>query len=391
MFKKKELIEYIQKVKEELDHLKKSFANDPIKLYEHFWQTRRGHEKKLNSADEWNDTNNERWDFINPFNDELEILEEEIIQLAPVVAIKDKSKTDDLRNFLYHQHLKRFDLIGKIGDDKSFEIIKKATIEEFTKKYYDASPYIVQGLIEIGRIEKYHAGVVDLFKKSFDEFYLNAIKDGELINSVSMQSFAFGCANLGEIELIDSLLKAYNYCSSEYSHYEINKVTGPIALALCFLGYNGKVKFISKFLGKYEELYEGSDFVMDNLYALWLLKKDEDSAFEYFQDHEQGLGKSLCALADLNAKTYLQEIKNRISSVTDPIILEVFKEAIKRLETQTELPLPSERMIWLYGKKSTTELVLGSETDNEFVRRARKNSNNNNIFEITETDEDIDS
>jgi hypothetical protein len=67
--------------------------------------------------------------------------------------------------------------------------------------------------------------------------------------------------------------------------------------------------------------------------------------------------------------------------VADPIY------SVSRLQKQSSSPASKDRMIWMFGKRNSTELVLGSESDNIFVIRAREKTKNQEIGNITEADE----
>ncbi|WP_040917978.1 hypothetical protein [Leptonema illini] len=67
-------------------------------------------------------------------------------------------------------------------------------------------------------------------------------------------------------------------------------------------------------------------------------------------------------------------IEERLKTLENPVTIECFKEAIDRLQRQTTAPVEADRMIWMLGRKTRTELALGEDTDNVFVLRAQKGS-----------------
>ena len=62
-------------------------------------------------------------------------------------------------------------------------------------------------------------------------------------------------------------------------------------------------------------------------------------------------------------------------------------KAISRLENQKGIPVAKDRMIWMFGKKSDTELALGDETDNEFIIRAIKKAGDKELGMVYEVDD----
>lgn len=55
------------------------------------------------------------------------------------------------------------------------------------------------------------------------------------------------------------------------------------------------------------------------------------------------------------------------------------------MQTQKHAPSPSERMIWMFGKRSRTEMALGKESSNEFVLKVLKQTVDTEIDEYYES------
>jgi hypothetical protein len=107
-------------------------------------------------------------------------------------------------------------------------------------------------------------------------------------------------------------------------------------------------------------------------YALWMLSKDTASARAYIEDQEKtkNLGYAVAALADLDDKASRDAIATRAPWLRNAVAREVFAEGLQRLDTQTWPPPAPSRMIWMFGRKSSTERALGEDSDNVFVQRA---------------------
>ncbi len=100
----------------------------------------------------------------------------------------------------------------------------------------------------------------------------------------------------------------------------------------------------------------------------------------------RGLALVAAALADLDLKAALPVLKARQRELESPVTKEVFKEAIDRLQTQTAAPEIKNRMIWLFGMRTASEIARGSETDNAFIQRAIARTQDAALGEVYETD-----
>ncbi|MBA3501633.1 MAG: hypothetical protein M4D80_26785 [Myxococcota bacterium] len=101
----------------------------------------------------------------------------------------------------------------------------------------------------------------------------------------------------------------------------------------------------------------------------------------------KNLGLAAAALADLDAKHARNAIGARAETLDNPVAKEVFAEALTRLDAQHGPPAAAARMIWLFGRKSSTEQALGNETDNVFVERAIARTKNTELGVVYEADD----
>lgn len=279
-------------------------------------------------------------------------------------------------------------------DPESFEEVYKAAMMEFNSCYsYKRSDRIVA--ITKFREEAYHKPINDFLKTGFDRLRQRLKKKDSLIEEVLFDALVVAIAEWQDPSYIELLLEEFSYVADEdpkdgiCRHYELNLVAGTIAVALSALEYKGSTSIFKPFLESFEWRYKGEPFVMKVLYGKWMIEKNAEEALFYLQDEENrvGLGYAVCALADLNSKEslpYLVEIQRMI---TNPVTVEIFKEAIDRLKNQSMEPSWEKRMIRLFGTATPTAIALGADNDNEFLVRARDAKKNNKSGVVYEADD----
>lgn len=172
-------------------------------------------------------------------------------------------------------------------------------------------------------------------------------------------------------------------------HYELNTLAGNVALLLANFNRPDACEAIDCFVKSFIENYPGESFVMKGLYAKWIITQDIESPLTFIkhQQNIQELGYAIAVLADLNHKPAIEIIENIRKNTTQVLLSEICKEALVRLQMQSHVPLPQERMIHLFGMLTTTELVLGEKTDNQFLLNAHKLTNNQSLGVIHEVDD----
>jgi hypothetical protein len=179
-------------------------------------------------------------------------------------------------------------------------------------------------------------------------------------------------------------------------HYELELTAGPLALAMSAVEYTGATAEIEAFANEKAEDYQGADFVMQCRYALWMLRKDSAAAAAYVADvgNVKGMGWAVAALADLDARDARGVVEARAATLEHPVAKEVFAEALQRMDAQASrqaqvygAPPVSGRMVWMFGRQSSTENALGKESDNVFVQRAIARTRNAELGVVYEADD----
>jgi hypothetical protein len=279
-------------------------------------------------------------------------------------------------------------------DPESFEEVFKAAKMEFTSCYsYKRTERIVA--ITKFREEAYRAPINEFLNTGFDSLRQRLKKKDSLIDDVMFDALVVAIMEWQDPSYKEVLLEEFSYVTDEEPqdgicrHYELNLVAGTIAIALSALDYKESTSIFKPFLESFEWRYKGEPFIMKVRYAKWMIEKNAEEALSYLKDIENksGLGYALCTLADLNSKEslpYLTEIQN---TITNPVTIEIFKEAISRLKKQTMEPAWEDRMIRLFGTATPTAMALGADNDNQFIIRARDAKKNNKFGEVYEADD----
>ncbi len=277
---------------------------------------------------------------------------------------------------------------------ENFEEVFTAAKIEFSSCYsYNRSERIVA--ITKFKEEPYRTQINEFLKTGFNNLRKQLKKKDALINDIMFDALVVAIAEWQDSSFIDLLIEEFAYVTDENEsdgisrHYELNLVTGTIAVALSALGYKGSTSFFDPFLKSWEWRYKGEPFIMKVRYAKWFIEKNIDEAIAFLkdEDNKSGLGYAICALADLNAKETLPYLMELQKSLINPVTIEIIKEAIARLNVQTEEPVWQNRMIRLFGTATPSAMAMGADNDNQFVNRAREAKQNSTIGSVYEADD----
>jgi hypothetical protein len=185
------------------------------------------------------------------------------------------------------------------------------------------------------------------------------------------------------------VLDMYTFASMQERRHESKQASGYIALLLTLFEYNKEaLPVLENVIDMYKKHYSDSMYVQQALYAKWWLSGKAEEAFEYFKNDEnkQWLQFSVMALADLGYTEALPLFREKQQQETDPVLWEVYEEAIQRLTNKYVPTRGEDRMVWLSESVSPTQRALGAASKNIFVARASKKVEIDNT--LYETDED---
>lgn len=186
-------------------------------------------------------------------------------------------------------------------------------------------------------------------------------------------------------QFADLVFEIYTFSSKEKRSYETNQASGFIAIQLTYFQTAFDIKVIDDAITKTGKHYQENTFVKQTLYAKWFFEKNTTEAFSYLQTNSNPMF-AVFVLTDLGFKQALPLFIEKQKEERHPVMWEIYKEAIQRLESDYIPVRSEERMIWLNGHLTPTQRALGSENDNVFVKRAmQKQAVEETVYE---TDDD---
>ncbi|WP_246838725.1 hypothetical protein [Leptospira stimsonii] len=322
-----------------------------------------------------------QWKAYEPTYRLIEEAQEKAYRSAIQESLKDAQSLKILRDFFlspFGKQAPRYDLIAALGDSESAQIVFTAVEKELNRKVDDdVDSSCFNGLLELFRFIEYKENVLNFIRSGFNRTIEAAGEN--LVNDTIFNHIGRLCIQLNDDPSAEEIYKAFVFGGDPKRHYEMNTVAAKLSLYLTALNYQGPIDAIRDYIEYYSESYGDDEFVVTARYSYWWFNKNAEEALLFLGDSEKrkSLGIVASLLADLNEKRAITILRTRLKDLTNPVTCEVFKEAIHRLETQNEIPKHQDRMIWMFGFVTRTELALGNRNDNVFVRRAEELSNTN--------------
>ena len=285
----------------------------------------------------------------------------------------------------------RVEQLAKFADAETYQLVSEQVSAQLATPYYKTQTSWLFALGGFARGGPFADEARALLLSGFERVVEHAQRKKELVNSVAFGALAYAAACVPHVETGPVLHRAFRIAAGledVRAHYELVLTCGPLAVAMSAVDHTAAIADIDAFATEKNELYPGDDFVMQCRYAQWLLAKDDAGAVAYVRDlaNTKNLGLAAAALADLDAKHTRDALGARIETIEHPVAKEVFAEALTRLDAQLGPPAVTGRMIWMFGRKSSTEQALGSESDNVFVQRAVARTKNAELGVVYEAD-----
>ncbi|EKO77850.1 hypothetical protein LEP1GSC068_1937 [Leptospira sp. Fiocruz LV3954] len=237
-----------------------------------------------------------------------------------------------------------------MGDPESAQIVFDAVDKEFYIEVdYDVNSSCFDGLFELFSIPEYKERILNIVRTGFDRTIEAA--DGGLVNHNIFNHLGRLCVRLNDENSVREIFKAFVFAGNPERNYGMNTVAAKLALYLTALNYQGPTDAIKDYVDYNSKSYGDDEFVVTAKYAYWWFQKNTAEALVFLNDPQkkESLGIVASLLADLNEKRALPVLQTRLKDLTNPVTMEVFKEAIHRLETQQDVPRNMDRMIWMFG------------------------------------------
>ncbi|EKR93281.1 hypothetical protein LEP1GSC163_0814 [Leptospira santarosai str. CBC379] len=294
-----------------------------------------------------------RWKLYEPTHRMIEDALGIVYHKAIKKSARDPKALRSLRDFFLSPFEKlnpRYDLIAALGDPESAQIVFDAVEEEFNKEADDEiDSSCFNGLFELFSIPEYKERILNIVRTGFDRTIEAA--DDDLVNDTIFNHLGRLCVQLNDESSAEEVFKAFVFGGDPERHYEMNTVAAKLALYLTALNYQGPTDTIKDYVDYYSKSYGDDEFVVTAKYAYWWFQKNTAEALVFLNDPQkkESLGIVASLLADLNEKRALPVLQTRLKDLTNPVTMEVFKEAIHRLETQQDVPRNMDRMIWMFG------------------------------------------
>jgi hypothetical protein len=318
------------------------------------------------------------WQMYAPAQQMIEAALEEIYRKAIESSKNNADLIEPLRTFFlcpFNKWRARYDLIAALGDPKSAQLVFERVNEQLKKDVGDdIDRAAFMGLVDLAAIPAYREQVLQLIRNGFDSCIKSAGR--KLVNDTIFNLLGQLCVALEDKQAAGELYKAFVFAAHEDQHYEMNTAASRLAIYLTALDYKGPVEDIKNYIDYFTESYDDDEFVVRARYAYWWFEKKSDEALDFLNDPEKkkSLGIVAALLADLNDKRALPILQKRIKELTNKVTIEIFQEAISRLERQKSIPENKDRIIWMFGFITESEIALGDETDNIFIKRANQSS-----------------
>ncbi|MCF6359864.1 MAG: hypothetical protein L3J29_03785 [Cyclobacteriaceae bacterium] len=320
------------------------------------------------------------------------------------VETGDKGLKEELYAIAMNKFHRRYDVLLKLKDQKYFEVVLKNAFDFLRGDdylYYHGFKFengqVLFDLAEAYYISQYKSLVVSFFNDAFN-FAIKYAKDNKKYDyldghpdstTLLILAQAIGSLQAGDREQFSSLIfRIYEFCSIDDRSYDLHQASGFIALELTAYKSLFDLQVLNRAVKVTGKHYKENTFVHQTLYSKWYLEKNIKEPLLYLQSEENKEWPSFAvfALTDLNCKEAIPVLKSMKSKEKNPVFIEIFKEAIARLNIQKETPENEDRIIWLNGSLTPTQRALGAESNNVFVARAKEKYNLDDT--VYETDDD---
>lgn len=286
---------------------------------------------------------------------------------------------------------RRYDVMIALDDEEAFQkVLGYAT--DFLKGdsfLFDQGLYVngksLYALVKAYYNPKFKNTVLLFFNTAFEyakvyakekiEYGKKANKDPDAETLLELVQALCSFKEADRKQFTDLVFEIYTYSSEQKrGSYYMYQASGFIAIQLTYFETAFDISVINDAITKTGEHYQETTFVKQTLYTKWFLEKNIQDPLLYFQDIETkgSLSFAVFALTDLNVKEALPLFIEKQKEEKDPILWEIYQEAIHRLTTNYVAKNPTKRMVWLNGNLTPTQRALGAESDNVFVKRAQQ-------------------
>ncbi|CAD0008855.1 hypothetical protein [Flavobacterium salmonis] len=296
---------------------------------------------------------------------------------------------------------RRYDVMISLDEDEAFQkvlgyatdFLKGGDFLYFQKLYVNSQS--LYALVKAYYNPKFKSDVVLFFKTAFD-YAKNYARDNDKLGT-STSADPDGETLLELVQAISSfndedkeqfagiVFEIYTYSSHKKRRYEMNQASGFMAIQLTYFQTTFDINVIIDAIEITGKHSADDTFVKQTWYAKWFFEENTKEAFLYFQKNSNPIF-AVFALTDLGFKEALPLFIEKKKEEENPVMWEIYNEAIQRLQSGYIPKKKEDRMIWLNGNLTPAQRVLGAENDNVFVERAKQKIAIDDT--VYETDED---
>ncbi|GGF21309.1 hypothetical protein [Flavobacterium limi] len=296
---------------------------------------------------------------------------------------------------------RRYDVMIALDNEEAFQkvlnygtdFLKGGDFLFFQQLYVNSQSLFA--LVEAYYNPKFKNAVLSFFKTAFEyaktyakekiEYGQKANKDPDADTLLELVQAISSFKQADREQFADLVFEIYTFSSKQKRSYEMKQASGFMAMQLTYFQTAFDISVINDFIIKTGEHYQENTFVKQTLYAKWFFEKNTAEAFSYFQTNSNPMF-AVFVLTDLGFKQALPSFIERQKEERHPVMWEIYKEAIQRLESDYIPVNLEDRIIWLNGHLTPTQRALGAENDNVFVKRAmQKQAVEETVYE---TDDD---
>lgn len=285
---------------------------------------------------------------------------------------------------------RRYDVMIELDDEDAFQkVLGYAT--DFLKGetfLFDQGLYVnsksLYALVQAYYNPKFKQDVVSFFKTAFEyakvyakekiEYGKQANKDPDAETLLELVQALSSFKEEDKEQFADLVFEIYTFSSQLVKNYAMCQASGFMAIQLTYFQTKFDLTVINKVISNVSIYCVNNTDVKQTLYAKWFLEKNTEEPLRYLQNIKNNENPvfAVFALTDLGCKEALPLFIEKQKEEENPVIWEIYNEAIQRLESGYIPKNQTERMIWLNGNLTPTQRALGAENDNVFVKRAQQ-------------------
>ena len=161
------------------------------------------------------------------------------------------------------------------------------------------------------------------------------------------------------------IFEIFTYSCTENKSYAMKQASGFIAIRLTDFTTKFDIQVIDNAIKQSEKKGIEDIYIEQYLYAKWILTKNTKDPLAHIQKNKNPTF-AIFALTELNYKKALPLFIEKQHVEKNPILWNIYNDAIVRLETDYWSSSPMATMVWHNGNRTPNQLAQGAKSDNEY-------------------------